>query len=219
VLVVEDDLTIRRSLEAALSREGYEARTEADGTSVVSVLDRFRPDLAILDVRLPVGPTGYEMARLMRRFRDVPVLFLTAADAVEDRLAGFDAGGDDYVLKPFSMPELLARVRALLRRSGRLQPAVWTVGDLVVDEVSQTARRAGHPLDVTKTEYELLRAFARRPGHVLSKGQLLSEIWGFDEYDPNVVEAHVSAIRQKLETQGPRMIQTMRNVGYVMREP
>lgn len=219
VLIVEDDPVIRNTLQASLARERYEVRAERDGTSLVGVLDQFRPDLAVLDVRLPTGPSGYEMARLVRQLRDVPVLFLTAAASVEERLAGFEAGGDDYVLKPFSMPELLARVHALLRRSGRLDAAVWAVGDLVVEEVSQTARRAGQRLDLTKTEYEIVKAFARRPGHVLSKAQLLSEIWGFQAYDPNVVEAHLSALRQKLEAHGPRMIDTVRNLGYVMREP
>ena len=218
VLVVEDDHPIRSALEVALKGASYEVTALPDGTMLGKVADEFRPDLALLDVRLPVGPDGYGMARLLRSRSTLPILFLTAADAVEDRLAGFDAGADDYLIKPFSMAELLARVQALLRRSGRLASSSWQVGDLVVDDGARTVVRGGIPLELTRTEYDLLAMLAQHVGKVLSKTQLLTQVWGFDAYDTNLVEVHMSALRRKLEAAGPRLIQTVRGAGYVLRE-
>jgi two-component system OmpR family response regulator len=217
VLVVEDDVVIRSALEVALRGEGYEVRAEPDGTAVDKVASQFRPDLAILDVRLPEGPDGYALAGILRRSSDIPFMFLTAADTVDDRLAGFRAGADDYLVKPFSMAELLARVQALLRRSGRLSSDAWQVGDLVVDDGARTVVRGGLPLDLTRTEYELLVILVQHVGKVLSKTQLLTHVWGFEAYDPNLVEVHMSALRRKLEAAGPRMIHTVRGAGYVLR--
>ncbi|MGH9269142.1 MAG: response regulator transcription factor [Acidimicrobiales bacterium] len=217
VLVVEDDQPIRSAVEVALRAEGYEVRTEPDGTAINDVAATFRPDLAILDVRLPAGPDGYGLARELRRASTMPLLFLTAADSLSDRLAGFDAGADDYLVKPFSMAELLARTQALLRRAGRLTSAVWPVGDLVVDEGARTVVRAGQPVELTRTEYELLAVLAQHPGQVLTKVQLLTHVWGFEAYDTNLVEAHTSALRRKLEAHGPRLVHTVRGVGYVLR--
>lgn len=217
VLVVEDDTPIRSALDVALRGEGYEVRAERDGTALLEVAQQFLPDLAVLDVRLPEGPDGYEMAGLLRRTSGLPVLFLTAADSVEDRLAGFDAGADDYLIKPFSMAELLARVQALLRRSGLLLSSTWQVGDLVVDDGARTVVRGGVPLDLTKTEYDLLAMLVRHVGKVMSKTQLLTMVWGFDAYDSNVVEVQVSGLRRKLEAAGPRLIHTVRGAGYVLR--
>nr|MDQ3612459.1 response regulator transcription factor [Actinomycetota bacterium] len=183
VLVVEDDTPIRSALEVALRGEGYEVRAEPDGTGLPQVSEQFLPDLAVLDVRLPVGPDGYAMAGLLRRTSSLPVLFLTAADSVEDRLAGFQAGADDYLVKPFSMAELLARVQALLRRSGRLASPTWQLGDLVVDDGARTVVRGGVPLELTRTEYDLLAMLAQHVGRVLSKTQLLTSVWGFEAYD------------------------------------
>ena len=215
--MVEDDDPIRSALDVSLRGEGYEVRAEPDGTRLAEVAEGFRPDLAVLDVRLPVGPDGYAMGRILRASSDLPVLFLTAADGLDDRLAGFEAGADDYMVKPFSMAELLARVQALLRRAGRLASAVRQVGDVVVDEGARVAMRNGTRLDLTPTEYELLAMLASHPGQVLSKTQLLTRVWGFDAFDANLVEVHMSALRRKLEANGPRIVHTVRGAGYVLR--
>lgn len=214
ILLVEDDTALREAVAAALTNDGYQVLALADGTQLPRHLDAFRPDLAVLDRRLPVGPDGLGIVRLMRQETDAAVLMLTAADGVADRLAGFEAGADDYVPKPFSMEELLARVRALLRRTGRLTSSTWQVGDLLLDETSRTAQRDGRPVELTRTELDLLLVLARNPGRVLSKTQLLTAVWGFDAYDPNLVEVHISALRRKLEEHGPRLVHTVRGAGY-----
>ncbi len=217
ILVVEDDDPIRDALDIALRGEGYEVRAQPDGRDLVETAEQFRPDLAILDMRVPVGPDGVAMAALLRKTSDLPLIFLTAADGLNERLAGFNAGADDYVVKPFSMAELLARARALLRRSGRLSSAVWQLGDLVVDEAARTVVRSGVPVDVTATEYELLCVLIQHPGQVLSKLQLLTKVWGFEAYDSNLIEVHISALRRKLEANGPRLVHTVRSMGYVLK--
>ena len=217
VLVVEDDASIRHALEAALRGEGYEVHGEADGSAVRELATRFLPDLAVLDVRLPAGPDGFAIARGLRAVGDAGVLFLTAADSLDDRLAGFEAGGDDYLVKPFSMAELLARAQALLRRAGRLRSPVWQVDDLVVDDASRRVMRAGAVLDLTKTEYDLLAVLVQHRGQVLSKLQLLTQVWGFDAYATNVVEVHMSSLRRKIESHGSRLVHTVRSVGYTLR--
>ena len=217
VLVVEDEMAIRTTLELALRGEGYEVRAEPDGRMLDEVFESFRPDLAVLDVRLPIGPDGYSMAKTLRQSSDLPLLFLTAADAVEDRLAGFGAGADDYLIKPFSMAELLARAQALLRRAGRLRSSSWQIGDLVVDDGARLVSRGGAKLELTRTEYDLLSMLAQHVGKVLSKTQLLTSVWGFDSYDANLVEVHMSALRRKLELHGARVIHTVRGAGYVLR--
>ncbi len=217
ILVVEDDRPIRSALEVALRGEDYDVEARPDARGIAEAAERYRPDLAILDVRLPDGPDGYTAARLLRSGSDMPILFLTAADGVDDRLAGFEAGGDDYLAKPFSMAELLARARALLRRAGRLSSAARQVADLVIDDGARTVVRNTAVLDLTRTEYDLLSVLAQHPGQVLSKVQLLTQVWGFDAYDANLVEVHMSSLRRKLEAHGPRLIQTVRGVGYVLR--
>ncbi|MEO5679600.1 MAG: response regulator transcription factor [Acidimicrobiales bacterium] len=217
ILVIEDDEPIRSALAISLRTEGYDVRAEIDGSSLARVAEEFRPDLAVLDVMLPTGPDGYAIARRLRSSSDLPVLFVTAADSLDARLEGFDAGADDYLVKPFSMAELLARIYALLRRAGRLSSQVRQVGDLIIDETAKAVVRAGVPMTLTRTEFELLAALARRPGQVLSKTQLLTLVWGFEAYGTNLVEVHVSTLRRKLEAAGPRLVHTVRGAGYVLR--
>jgi two-component system OmpR family response regulator len=219
ILVVEDDAAIRDAVVVALGDEGYEVRLAEDGSSALRRAEEFRPDLAIVDIRLPTGPDGLAVARRIREAKDLPVLFLTAADGLEDRLAGFAAGADDYIVKPFSMPELLMRIRAILRRTGSLRSGAWQVGDLLVDEAARIVTRNGAVIDLTPTEFEILSTLGRHRGQVLSKVQLLSLVWGYEAYDPNVVEAHVSSLRRKLEVHGSRLIHTVRGAGYGLRPP
>jgi DNA-binding response OmpR family regulator len=217
VLLVEDDTAIRTAVEVALRQEGWDVLALEDGLGVAAAADGMRPDAAILDVRLPHGPDGYELARWLRSKGDTPILFLTAASEVDARLEGFAAGGDDYLVKPFSMAELVARIHALLRRAGRLSAPVWRGGDIVFDRDARVATRGGMDLGLTRTEFDLLATFTAHPGKVLSKEQLLSQVWGFAEFDINLVEVHVSALRRKLERHGERVIYTVRGAGYVLR--
>jgi two-component system, OmpR family, response regulator len=217
VLIIEDDGTLRSALTQALEMVGYEVRALEDGTEVAQAVESFRPDLVGIDVYLPHGPDGFEVAKQVRSLSSVPMVFLTAADGVRDRLRGFDLGADDYVVKPFSMAELLARVRALLRRAGRLTSATWEVRDLLVDEQNRVVIRADQAVDLTPTEFDLLCLLGRSPGRVYSKAQLLSEIWGVGVTDPNLVEVCMSSLRRKLDAHGPRLIFTQRGRGYFLR--
>lgn len=218
VLLVEDDSAVRDAVEIAFRGEGFDVRAEADGSEIQQIVRTFQPDVAILDVRLPTGPDGYTMVKQLRQLDDLPVVLLTSADSLDDRLTGFKAGADDYVSKPFSMAELLARVQALLRRSGRSSDATYRIGDLVVVDATRTVTRGGVEIDFTRTEYALLTVLCRSAGEVLSRKQLLQEVWGgYDYYADNVVEVHLSALRRKLEAHGPRIIHTVRSVGYVLR--
>jgi two-component system OmpR family response regulator len=216
VLIVEDEEAIRRPLAKALLAAGHQVRDEPDASGFESLVDAFRPDLAVLDVMLPGGRDGIALARALRARSDSAILMLTARDAVDDRLRGFDAGADDYVVKPFATVEVLARVAALLRRLGRI-PSTVEVGDLLLDEGAGVVRRAGAPVDLTATEFRMLALLVAHRGRVLSKTQLLTQVWGYDEYDPNLVEVHLSAVRRKLERNGPRIIHTVRGLGYVLR--
>jgi two-component system OmpR family response regulator len=216
VVVVEDDRSLALALRVGLTHAGFDVVVVESGAAFAELVDQFRPDLALLDISLPGGPNGFELAAILRTRSDAPVLFVTASDALTDRLAGFDAGADDYVVKPFAMAELIARVRAVLRRAGRLRSAVVQVRELVVDDARRTVTLAGTPVHLTQTEFELLRALIRRPGRVLSKGQLLSLVWGFDEHDPNVVEVHISSLRRKLANDTTHLIHTIRGEGYVL---
>jgi len=217
VLLVEDDPLVREVLASALTGAGYDVRAEADGSGVERAVANFLPDIALLDLHLGNGVNGITVARRIRATRELPFLFITGAATMEDVLSGFEVGGDDYVTKPFAMAELLVRMKAVLRRWGRIGRSVLTVGDLAVDLEAHRAVRNGETVELTHREFSLLATLARHPGVVLSKVQLLTQVWGFEHYDLNLVEVHISALRRKLEEQGPRLIHTVRGVGYVLR--
>jgi two-component system OmpR family response regulator len=222
ILVVDDEPTLTDLLSMALRYEGCEVRTAATGHSAVRAAKEFQPDAVVLDVMLP-DLDGFEVLRRLRGTTpDVPVLFLTARDAVEDRIAGLTAGGDDYVTKPFSLEEVVARLRGLLRRAGLAaaarDDAVLTVGDLTLDEDSHEVRRAGHIVSLTATEFELLRFLMRNPRRVLSKAQILDRVWNYDfGGQANVVELYISYLRKKIDAGRTPMIHTLRGAGYVLK--
>ena len=216
VLLVEDDRAVRQAIESVLCRNGYEVESSADGAQAVEAVDRFRPDVAILDIALPGDLDGFRVGRHIRSGADIPIIFLTASESLDTTLAAFAIGADDYITKPFSTAELMARMDAVLRRSGR-NPRTIRLRDVVIDPGAGQAWRAGTVLDLTATELRLLVALAKRPGQTVSKMQLLVEVWQFGAYSPNLVEVHVSALRRKLEALGSRLIFTERGEGYVLR--
>lgn len=216
VLVVEDADAIRAAVESGLIGAGHDVVARPDGRDFEQVLARFRPDVVVLDVMLP-GRDGFALLAAARSRHDVGVVMLTARDGIEDRLRGLNTGADDYVVKPFVLAELVARVDALLRRLGRVQSTI-TIADLVVDRDAGTVHRGEAEIVLTATEFKLLCYLAQHRGKLLNKTQLLSAVWGFDAYDPNLVEVHVSSLRRKLEHSGPRLLHTVRGLGYVLRD-
>jgi two-component system, OmpR family, response regulator len=221
VLVVDDEANIAELVAMALRYEGWEVQTALSGGEAVTTARQFEPDAVVLDIMLP-DFDGLEVLRRMRAIDvDLPVLFLTAKDAVEDRVAGLTAGGDDYVTKPFSLEEVVARLRGLMRRTGarRVQAnAVLTVGDLVLDEDSHEVWRAEEPINLTATEFELLRYLMRNPRRVLSKAQILDRVWNYDfGGQANVVELYISYLRKKIDVGREPMIHTLRGSGYVLK--
>ncbi|WP_375432981.1 response regulator transcription factor [uncultured Friedmanniella sp.] len=217
VLVVEDDPSINSALVGSLADAGYVTRGLADGRELETELVTFRPDLVILDWMLP-GRDGPTLARLVRSRSDASVILLTARDEMRDRLAGFDAGADDYVVKPFAVAEVLARMRAVLRRSGAA-PDTVQVDDLLLDPDAAVVTRGGVPLELTATELRLLLFLAENRDRVMSTVQILTQVWGYDDYADNLVQVHVSALRRKIEAHGPRLLHTVRGLGYVLRAP
>jgi len=219
VLVVDDDPKITQLLQRTLSLEGYRVRTAGSGAAGIEAARFHEPDLVILDVLMP-GMDGLEVCRRIRASSATPILMLTAKDEVSDRVEGLDSGADDYVVKPFALDELLARVRALLRRH---EPAAvpLTYEDLELDTGSRTARRGPRGFTLSTTEFELLQYFLRNPRRVLSRNAILNAVWGADfERPTNVVEVYIGYLRSKIEADGePRLIQTVRGAGYVLREP
>ncbi|MBT0567085.1 response regulator transcription factor [Williamsia sp. CHRR-6] len=212
VLVVEDATPIRVAIAAALTDAGHRVLAREDGARLERDIDEFRPDAVLLDVMLP-GSDGFDLLKIVRRRCDAGIVMVTARDAVADRLRGLDDGADDYVVKPFEMAELVARVAAVLRRRGRLATAIH-IDDLTIDPESATVTRAGEPITLTATEFRMLHHLAQRRDRVLSKTQILTAVWGYEHYDPNLVEVHISALRKKLEAHGGRLLHTERGLGY-----
>lgn len=218
VLVVDDDAVLCRSLSRALRLAGFDAHTAAGGRDALTLVDALAPDAVVLDVSMP-DVAGTEVCRRLRADgNEVPIIMLSALDAVADRLAGLQAGADDYLVKPFVTAELELRLRALLRRRPR-PVGVLRVGDLVVDPAARTARRAGAPVQLTRREFDLLEVLARNAELVLSRERLLHLVWGYDfEVTTNTVDTFVSYLRRKLEGPGTgRLIHTVRGVGFVLR--
>ncbi|WP_106298965.1 response regulator transcription factor [Knoellia remsis] len=221
VLVVDDESNLTELLSMALRYEGWEVRSAGTGTKAVRAAKEFQPDAVVLDMMLP-DFDGLEVLRRMRADNEsVPVLFLTARDAVEDRIAGLTAGGDDYVTKPFSLEEVVARLRALMRRTAVAADdasSLLVVGDLTMDEDSHEVTRGGDGIHLTATEFELLRYLMRNPKRVLSKAQILDRVWNYDfGGQANVVELYISYLRKKIDAGRAPMIHTMRGVGYVLK--
>ncbi|MFI8995718.1 response regulator transcription factor [Streptomyces sp. NPDC053542] len=221
VLVVDDEASLTDLLSMALRYEGWDIRSAGDGASALRAAREWRPDAVLLDVMLPDLDGLTVLGRLRRDLPDVPVLFLTAKDAVEDRIAGLTAGGDDYVTKPFSLEEVVARLRGLLRRAGAaaVRPSsVLAVGDLVLDEDSHEVSRGGVDIHLTATEFELLRYLMRNPRRVLSKTQILDRVWSYDfGGQANVVELYISYLRRKIDAGRSPMIHTRRGAGYLIK--
>jgi two-component system OmpR family response regulator len=221
VLVVDDEPSLAELLASVLRYEGWEIQTASDGSSAVRTAREFRPDAVVLDIMLP-DFDGLEVLRRVRaELPHVCVLFLTARDAVEDRVAGITAGGDDYVTKPFSLEEVLARLRGLLRRAGITRARSDTglvVGDLAMDEEAREVRRGGDLIELTATEFELLRFLMRNPRRVLSKAQILDRVWNYDfGGQAHVVELYISYLRKKIDSGREPLIHTVRGVGYVLK--
>ncbi|MFB9883639.1 response regulator transcription factor [Planobispora siamensis] len=224
VLVVDDEPALREALQNSLEFEGYRVGLAADGQAALETLEREQYELVLLDVMMPRLDGLTTCRRLRAAGNRVPVLMLTARDAVGDRVSGLDAGADDYLVKPFELDELLARVRALLRRGAMAAPAAEDSGELVFDDLrmdvaARQVTRAGIPLELTRTEYLLLELFMLHPRQVLTREQILSEVWGFDfEPSSNSLDVYVMYLRRKTEVDGlSRLIHTVRGVGYVLR--
>jgi two-component system response regulator MprA len=219
ILIIEDDDQILKILRRALVYEGYQVDTAADGEEGLNQLRDNKPALVILDWMLP-GMDGLEVCRRIRDLGNQPVLMLTAKDTIEDRVQGLDAGADDYLIKPFELDELLARIRALLRRTQVERAPILTFGDLSLDTSTRQATRKNRVIMLTAKEYDLLEMFMRHPRQVLTREIIFDRVWGYDfGGESNVLDVYIRYLRQKLEGEGEvRLIHTVRSVGYVMRE-
>jgi len=225
LLVVDDEPNIVDLLATSLRFAGFEVATAANGSEALRVASSFKPDLLVLDVMMP-GIDGFTVVRRLRQDGiNAPVVFLTAKDATEDKVTGLTLGGDDYVTKPFSLEEVIARIRAVLRRfaerpSDEARTSRLEFADLELDEDTHEVWKNGRLVSLSPTEFKLLRYFMQNPGRVLSKAQILDHVWHYDfNGEANVVESYVSYLRRKLDTTEPRLLQTLRGVGYVLRQP
>jgi two-component system, OmpR family, response regulator len=222
VVVVDDESTLSDLLSMALRYEGWDVRTAGEGRAAVALIREFQPDVVVLDVMLPDIDGLQVLKRLREDGHDTPILFLTAKDSLDDRIAGLTAGGDDYVTKPFSLEELVARLRGLIRRStlvitDSVDPLL-RVGDLVLDEESYEVRRDGRLIELTATEFELLRFLMRNPRRVMSKAQILDRVWSYDFGGrSSIVEIYISYLRKKIDAGAKPMIHTVRGVGYLIK--
>jgi two-component system response regulator MprA len=220
ILVVDDEPSVRAALDRALRMDGYRVSLAADGAEALAALADAPPDAVVLDVLMP-PPDGLEVCRRLRAAGDrVPVLMLTARDGIPDRVRGLDAGADDYLVKPFALEELTARLRALLRRTGGPVGQLLRYADLELDPGGHTVARGGRPVELTRTEFLLLELLLRHPRQVLTRGQIFEQVWGYDfGATSNSLEVYVGYLRRKLEAAGePRLLHTVRGVGYVLRE-
>jgi len=223
VLVVDDEPNICALLSATLRLTDFDVRTAGGGHDALIMAEEFEPDLVVLDVMLP-DLDGFQVARRLRAKRAVPVLFLTARDAVEDRISGLTVGADDYVTKPFSLEEVVLRIRAILRRSqtdrAAANSAMLSYADLEMDEDAHEVRRGGKLIDLSPTEFNLLRYLITNAGRVVSKAQILDRVWSYDfGGDGRIVESYVYYLRRKIDKHGPALIHTVRGVGYALRLP
>jgi two-component system, OmpR family, response regulator len=224
LLVVDDEPNILELLSASLRFAGFEVATATNGADALAVANSFGPDLLVLDVMMP-GMDGFELVRRLRgEGTYTPVLFLTARDATDDKVTGLTLGGDDYVTKPFSLEEVIARVRTVLRRTARGATAppssTLAFADIELNDDTHEVTKAGEQVTLSPTEFKLLRYFLQNPSRVLSKSQILDHVWQYDfGGDANVVESYVSYLRRKIDTTEPRLLHTIRSVGYVLRTP
>jgi two-component system response regulator MprA len=220
ILIIEDDEAILKFLRRGLVYEGYTVDVALDGQTGLALARDNPPDLVVLDLMLP-GIDGLEVCRRLRAGGSVPILILTAKDSVNDRVLGLDMGADDYMVKPFSLDELLARIRALLRRAQPTRPQVLRFADLILDTGTRQAKRGERTISLTAKEYELLELFMRHPRQVLTRDIIYDRVWGYDfGGESNIIEVYVRYLRQKLESNNePRLLHTVRGMGYVLREP
>jgi two-component system OmpR family response regulator len=219
LLVVDDEPTLRELLSATLRFAGFTVASAATGAEAIALSDSQAPDLVLLDIMLP-DMEGFDVVRRLReRGRPVPVLFLTARDAPEDKINGLTLGGDDYVTKPFNLEELIARIRAILRRTGDAGGDL-TVGDLTLDPEGRQVTRGGRPVRLSPTEFRLLHYLMANAGQVVPKTRILDEVWRYDfGGDPSIVDTYISYLRRKVDTTEPKLIHTVHGVGYVLRRP
>ncbi len=222
LLVVDDEPNLAEVVTMALRFNGFTVETAASGREALAAVSSFRPHLIVLDVMLP-DMEGFEVARRLGAQRaGVPIIFLTARDATEDKVRGLSGGGDDYMTKPFSLEELVARIRTILRRTGQAAPESGRLvfEDLELDEESREVTRAGAPIELTATEYRLLRYLMLNPRRVMTRAQLLDHVWNYDfGGDGRVLETYISYLRKKLDAHGPSLIRTVRGVGYALQAP